>query len=229
MLLALTLTAASVAEAQTVNQSAGTSYQTTALAGFTTSGAEMSGLRVTAFWADATSTQLTWGNLGGGSWGVSNSRFTLSFPGGGDTFSGAWTLQNLTSAGSALTRFVLNGAPGNTVFDRDPASSTEGSANGFDFTFLSGGLAGSTALYTNVVNLTGQPAVGDIFEMLDVALGAGGLGLGQSLTFRADTDNGASGAVIVPSTVPEPGTWALLATGLGVLAGASRRRHRTAV
>ena len=116
MLAALTLTAASVAEAQTVSQSAGTSYQTTALAGFTTSGAEMSGLRVTAFWADATSSVLSWGNLGGGSWGVTNSRFTLSFPGGGDTFNGSWTLQNLAGAGSALTRFVLNGAPEATTF-----------------------------------------------------------------------------------------------------------------
>jgi hypothetical protein len=228
VLAALTLTAASVGEAQTVNQSVGTSFQTTSLAGFTTSGADMSGMRVTAFWADATSAVLTWGSLGGGSWGVSNSRFTLSFPGAGDTFNDNWTLQNLAGAGSALTRFLLNGAPGNTVFDTQFGGETTGSANGFNFSFTSGALAGSTAQYTNIVNLTGQPAAGDIFETLDVALGSGGLGLGQSLTFRADTDNAASGAVIIPSTVPEPGTWALLATGIVGLAGAARRRQRAA-
>src|SRR5487761_1991698 len=91
----------------------GVAYTTTALTGYSTNGADMAGMMVTGTFADGTPSALSGSATGGVSGGVSNGFFSLTES--GDTFGGNWTLTNLYT--SALTRVVIRGAPGDTLFD----------------------------------------------------------------------------------------------------------------
>ncbi len=77
--------------------------------------------------------------------------------------------------------------------------------------------------YANLVSVIPNAPVGDLFEQLTLTFGGGGMGAGQSYTFRADTDSSPSDRP-PPTVVPEPSTYALVATGLAALAFARRRR-----
>jgi hypothetical protein len=221
----LSVLAPAALAAQTVSASNGTPFNTTGLSGFATLGSNLANLRVTATFAGGGTSSGNFGALGGGLFGIDNGLFRISI-GGGDTFSADWTLTNLSA--NNLVGLTLSGSPAARVFDRSIApGDTPGSANGNDFDFTAGGLAGSTAEYTNIVSVGGNPPLGDIYESIVVTLGSGGLATAAALSFEADVDEAEAGAVVVPvSPVPEPSTWALLGGGLLALAATSaRRRH----
>ncbi len=215
--------AASALPAQTVVSDPGTTYEISDLTGFTTGGAGMNGMSVSAFFTDGSSSGGAWSDLGGGNSGFSSALFTLSFASGGDTFSDSWSLVNLY--GSGLSRLILDGVPGGTVFDRDVGFGTTGSFSGRDFIIGGGDLNRTIATYRNQVRIMGEAIAGDLFTMLDVEFG---IALASDLTFQADTDNIPAGGFIRPdpTVVPEPATMVLFASGLVALGGARFARRR---
>ncbi|MCU0649065.1 MAG: PEP-CTERM sorting domain-containing protein [Gemmatimonadaceae bacterium] len=228
---------AGAAQAQTVNFNPGATVNSPALTGFQTSGAQMVGMRVTATFADASIFQDNWRDLGGGNHGAQVAgRFRLSMGSTDDSFTSNWTVASLTTGGPGLRSLRIEGREGRTLFDtcwpvrtdcaNNNDTGTDGSALGWTFSSTGGTYGGTvTALYTNIVSVGGNPPVGDLFEELNMRFNADlGLVAGQTYTFRADTDNSRFDAP-PPQIVPEPSTYALMATGLAGLAAISRRRR----
>ena len=215
---------ASVA-AQTIATDPGAPFVATALTGFATTANEMTGMQVTTYFSDGSSAAGAWGDLGAGLWGVSLPGFQLLLGDGVDTFGGAMTFLNLS--GQGVTRLVLEGAPGRTVFDvlASPFGS-DGSAQGRPMEIVGGDTFGTTATYRNIVSIGATPAFGDLFATLDITFAEPDDVGPNGFQFVADTDNvGFRGTV---TQTPEPATFALMATGALALAGATRVRRRNA-
>lgn len=136
---------------------------------------------------------------------------------------------------SPLLGLTLDGEPGLTVFDicgdedefcivPPPCDSggicgTEGSAQGKEFFTSAGELLDIVATYSQVVALTGESAVGDLWHVLSIDFGEGLAD--REWSFVQDTDNDIRRP---PPGVPAPGTLLLLGVGL-VFAGCTRRRR----
>jgi len=153
-------------------------------------GVDLDGAKITATYADGTSEILTWKALdpytAGGATGSDIDMF----------FGYSW--HELTTT-KLLTSLQIDLAPANSVFDTtfamddDPLEdSTTGSKNGFPFKLspddedMSGTI---TATYTGIVNLSGSPAVGDLYTTMTLdfsGLPDGGL-LGD-LVWNSDID-----------------------------------------
>ena len=185
------------------------------LTGFATNGALMSGMSVTAVF-DTFSQTLAWATTGPGAGGVVGTNWALGEV--GDTFGGTWSFTN--SGAGLLTRLVLNGATGLTVFDKtNPSFGTDGSAQGMDFVTTLAGDAAVVATYRNPLGIGGAAPVGDIYHVLDVSFaGLANGGVRTSFQFNQDTDNDAR------IVVPEPSLMALM--GAGLFAAVRRRRSR---
>jgi hypothetical protein len=233
------------ARAQTVAAAPGTAYQTASLSAFQTLGTDMAGLRVTAHFADGASASAEWGDLGGGLSGAGTPLFRLTFPGDANTgsFDYGWRLANTSGAG--LTRLVLSGAPGNTVFDVDGEEErTPNSALGIPLAFRpaydpdqalelpSPYAAGSTVTYRNAVGVGGAAPLLDVFEQVDLLFGTA-FAAGGEIEFNMDTDSVGDGGALAPAdpgdgvpgaVVPEPSTVVLLGAGVLALAAGGRRR-----
>ncbi len=194
----------------------GTTNVTTALTGFSTTGAMMDGMVVTAFFTGGGSQSLNWADTGASSGGVTGTGWGLSQS--GDTFSFNWTLY-----GSGIDRIQIDAGPGNTVFDvLGDAYYTDGSALGNPFTLTSFYGGNITATYKDLVALTGFAPLGDLYRSLDIDFAADFDG---TITFLADTDNLQFAGDIKP--VPEPGTLLLLGSSLIGIAGLGRKLLRT--
>ncbi len=218
--------------AQTNTYSNGVEYITPELTGFATTGALMEDMLVTWTFAGGGTSFASWGDLGGGVWGVSVDGFEITLGEDDDTYTSVWSLANNTNNRLSSVRF--NGAPGRTLFDCGWTGTecttlgdeigTEGSALGFSL-FTSGDYAGSVSgFYTNRVRLAGESAVGDLFEQLtiqfDDILGAQG-----TYQWFADTDNSGLDQP-PPRVVPEPSTGLLTVAGVISLLLLSRGRAR---
>jgi PEP-CTERM motif len=202
-----------------VGQNTGTTQVTTALTGFATSGNQMDGMAVTAFFSGGGSQTVSWVDSGGLSGGVTGTGWSLAQS--GDTFGGPWTL---SAAGASLTGFKIDAGVGDTVFDRtfSGLEGTDGSARGLDFALSPNPSTTGiiTATYIDSVALTGFPPVGDLFRYLDVQFNFSFTN--GSLKFIADTDNLQLSGDIKP--IPEPATMLLLGIGLIGIAGLGRRK-----
>ena len=201
---------------------------TTAITGSSTSGAQMDGMAVTAFFSDGTSSSATWLATVGDAGSAASSAFSLSES--GDTFGGTWSLLNNTNV--VLTGLKIDAGVGNTVFDIDPTNNpgTTGSFLGLPYTDLTG-LTGTIGVtYSEIVALIGFAPFGDLFAIMSVDYTgmSGGLAAGQSLGFIQDTDNlNLTGDLTITPT-PLPAALPLFATGLGALGLLGWRRKRKA-
>jgi hypothetical protein len=238
--LAAAAIAATATQAQTVNFNNGTQALSPALTGFQTTGQLMVGMRVTAVFTDASVFSDSWRDLGGANHGAQVAgRFRLAVGSTDDTFSSNWTLSNLATGGPGLRSLRIEGREGRTLFDvcwRTPTNcanntedGTDGSARGWTFETTGGTYGGTVnALYTNIVGVGGNPPVGDLYEELNMRFNAD-LGMigGQTYTFRADTDNSRFDNP-PPTLLPEPSTYAMMATGFAALVAVGRRRRMRA-
>lgn len=218
LLLALATLLVSTTRAQTIVTVPGTPYQTPSLTDYATYGNEMAGMQVWAKFSDGTTQSAVWTADGATSGNATAAGFKVWQS--GDTFnSDSWHLQNLAT-GVDLKQFGFHGSPGDTVFDiAFTGGSTPGSESGKTFSISTNGYP-ATATYSNIVNLTGFPAVGDLYESLSVDFDP--IAPGASITFSQDTDQAAVRGSITP--VPDTGATLGLIT-LSLLAlGVLRRR-----
>jgi len=131
----------------------------------------------------------TWGNLGGGYYGVSGANFILGGAALGDTYTSPWML-----SAHNLTGFSIRSIPGNSVFDirsSGGATSTPGSDVGQEFDYdctgdndsgVNGNCFGvlfgngsdfwnTTVTYSRPVSVIPNPAVGDLYGQMSVSFG----------------------------------------------------------
>jgi hypothetical protein len=167
---------------------------------------------------------LAWATTGANSGGVSGTRWSLSLD--GDSFSNRWNFIFLDQGSlGQLTKLVLDGSTGLTIFDRTTVGDivgTPGSAQGLDFSFNSGcGSCMANATYSGLTSIGGAAAVGDLWQTLTVDF-TGGTGPRTNFAFLQDTDNDSR---FVPG-IPEPETYALMLAGLAALGAVARRRRQ---
>ena len=111
------------------------------IADFSPSGASMIGMKVTATFENGTSETLSWSSINTTTWGVQKTNTTngWSLFESGNTYYDSWTL---TSTSAAIQKIVLDGRPGDTVFDTSHLTETF-SSNGNQITYPIAGTAGS--------------------------------------------------------------------------------------
>jgi hypothetical protein len=172
----------------------GTINETEQLTGYGTYGGMMDGMDVTAVFFDGTSESVVWTQLGSYYSGrASGTNWYLHQQ--GDTWNQSWKLSN--SSNKSIVQILIDAGPGDTVFDTCwggsgcPSTGTPGSARGWNFQVTSGlGDLDIVATYSDEVALTDSPPVGDLYRWLDIEFtNPGGFGSGQTLYYRADSDN----------------------------------------
>ena len=215
----LALAVGAPAEAALIGLDHGNPKDIPGLTEFTTTGAMMAGLSVTAYFNGSPQTafwEVTGADSGRASGAVPGKEWSLALT--GDSFGATWNFVN--GGAGKLTRLVIDGAPGLTVFDkRHQGFGTDGSYSGWDFLSSLGGDASLLATYRNPVGVGGAGPVGDLFQVLDIDFtGLQTNGTREDFTFVQDADNDLR---LVP--VPEPTTLVLFGIGLAGVARARRR------
>ena len=207
------------------------------LTGFTTTGAMMDGLGVTATFGSTFSQTLNWADTGATSGGVTGTGWSLSVT--GDTFTEPWNFVNTrlgaTGGPDPLVSLVLDGLNAFTVFDRTfgGAEGTPGSAAGNDFECTGApdicAVQGRVVrvLYNFEVSVAAAAAVGDLWQIVSITFcttiegPCSPFGVAGNWAFLQDTDN--DSRISIP--VPEPGSLALVGLALSAAAWFSRRRR----
>ncbi len=166
-----------------------------ALTGFSTNGGDSAGMEVKVTFTDNTTSSAIW-STSGISGSASSDGWTLSQS--GTTFSSPWLFRNNST--KAVSSLFINAITGSTVFDRIAVNEvTPDSADGWEFSVVSG-VAPSSFKYSNIVNVVGQPALGDLYAALTINWSSG-LANNSFLSFRADTD---SAIAVIDPTDPKP-------------------------
>lgn len=205
------------------------------VADWATASADMNGMRITATFFGGGAETLVWGTgskggVAGTGWELNMSSLT------GNTLSTPWILD---STGADIMSLLIEGQPGNTIFDIDPRVAaqynTAGSRDGVPFTDeytddfgnlitdsvqLSG--VDIVALYSTLVVLNGSAPKYDLYSNLLLTFTNTnptnhGFTTNDTLSFIADTDNGGA-------PVPEPATLLLFGSGIVAFAGSRIKR-----
>ena len=239
-----------------VSFTAGTSYTTGAVAGIVTTGYDMAGALVTATFADRPAETLFWAaiNLAAGQGGASSTNgWSLSMSGNSNV--SPWQLEFATDFQGVMVGLSIDLRPASALFDVIVTpEQTPGSDVGSNILESNGGIGSANWMdgpnglivagtYGNRVGIretTGDTFYGDLYLTLDLSFsrttGRNGLGAGDLLVFRSDTDRLATaGDLVIPgdngngngnggNPVPVPGTLALL--GLGLLGLGVRRQRK---
>ena len=167
------------------------------------SGADMGNLLVTALFNDNTQEAISWDanveRATGAGWALAQS---------GDTKSNPWTLFN--NSGVGIIAVLLDGVPGNIVFDVVPdnkgSNANDPSGFGTPFTILNdGGVQQVDAKYWKPVGMNGVNQFSDTHDLygglrIDFS---GPLASGSNFSFLIDTDL-VTFPIVVPPPVVEP-------------------------
>ena len=222
------------------------------ITGYATTGADMAGMEVTAFFLGGTSETITWTSLGGGMGEAAGTGWTLSaagdtFGSAGDPNIGLWKM-HVTSPNVFVDSLLISGVnpqlpERGIVFDRtDPFFGTEGSYRGRDFEVyytvtidgLDPGFDDFDVTYLMPVDSLsdGVGIVGDVFgQLLIDPIRTAGTAPGvfyasNELAFYADTDTigkyDPGSSTPDRPEFPEPASLTLLAIGSCMLV---RRRR----
>lgn len=194
----------------------------TALSSFNTTGAEMGGMSIMLNFAGGGSETVAWAATGVDSGAATGTGWTITQS--GTTFTNqSWT----ANFGSLIVESMMfDGRPGLTVFDAtQPSPGSEGSSLGKNFLTSFAGPVDDviTATYSRNVMIAANPALSDIYNILDVDFSdiAGG-GATGTFTFTQDTDNDIRAVVPIPAALP------LFLAALGGLGLVARRRTQPA-
>jgi hypothetical protein len=234
----------------TITTNPGTLVTTGVVDSFSPRGSDMDGMEVTVRFADGDTQTATWGDLVPGSGSASGTttfgkQWSLSQS--GDTFGTAgsgWNLTVQSSLGVPLVELVLNGVPGDTMFDlKDPGDLTPGigsleftpgSERGWTLEVLNGAPGGPFGgfnlnlgvSYEDAVKVGANPVLNDLYTTLKLTFGGDQNGLpdGFTLLFYQDTD--LSAEPFNQPDLPEPSSLLIFA-GLGAIAGGGCWRRRT--
>ncbi|WP_375230324.1 VPLPA-CTERM sorting domain-containing protein [Roseobacter sp. S98] len=225
-LAAATLSTMAAAATVDIIRTDGRTQTTEGLTGYTTSGADMDGMVVTAGFVQGGKRSAVFGATGNRAGAAQGDGFALSFS-GFSTFSSPF---ELSVSQGVLSWLQIDALPGDTVFDTvRSVTGTPGSVYGTVFsprTTLDGTVS---VLFTNALALAGETPAGDLYGTMRIGfdqLTGGGLQSGSSFSFVQDTDNLTTPAEPVISSVPLPAGLPMVLSGL-VAFGFMKRLRQT--
>lgn len=204
-----------------VNFDGGTTQITPQIDSIFTSGADMDGMAVTAFFLSGGSETSIWSTTGAQSGAAAGTGWSISYS-GPDTGNPSGNPFIIESTGVPLSRLWIDAGTGMTVFDTNSSIiGTPGSSTGLTALEKGNPLGLSViATYRDQVALDGSSPVGDLYRSLHLEFTSAPL-LNGTYSLGLDTDT-ATGSV---NAIPEPSSFAILLTATAGIAVLELRRR----